>query len=64
MFTLIYARINDWVNNREAGDFRRHRGHYDVNVMFHGSLSRHAISTQGSNQIQLKMIIVSAAYNQ
>ena len=23
----------DWVNNREAGDLRRHRGHYDVNVM-------------------------------
>ena len=25
--------INDWVNNREAGDLRRHRGHLDVNVM-------------------------------
>ena len=23
----------DWVNNREAGDLRRHRGHYDANVM-------------------------------
>ena len=33
MFTLICARINDWVNNREAGDLRRHRGHYDVNIM-------------------------------
>ena len=33
MFSLICARINDWVNNREAGDLRRHRGHYDVNVM-------------------------------
>ena len=33
MFTLICARINDWVNNRKAGDLRRHRGHYDVNVM-------------------------------
>ena len=21
------------LNNREAGDFRRHRGHYDVSVM-------------------------------
>ena len=30
---LIYARINDWVNNREAGDLRRHYGHYDVNLM-------------------------------
>ena len=26
-------RINDWVNNREAGDLRRYRGHYDVIVM-------------------------------
>ena len=33
MFSLIYARINGWVNNREAGDLRRHRAHYDVNVM-------------------------------
>ena len=33
MFSLICVWINDWVNNREAGDLRRHRGHYDVNVM-------------------------------
>ena len=33
MFTLICARINGWVNNREAGDLRRHRAHYDVIVM-------------------------------
>ena len=33
MFTLICTRINDWVNNREAGDLRHHRGHYDVTVM-------------------------------
>ena len=24
---------NGWVNNREAGDSRRHRAHYDVIVM-------------------------------
>ena len=33
MFSLIYAWIHDWVNNREAGDLRRQRGHYDVIVM-------------------------------
>ena len=33
MFSLISAWINDWVNNREAGDLRRHRCHYDVIVM-------------------------------
>ena len=26
-------RINGWVNNRQAGDLRRHRGHYNVSVM-------------------------------
>ena len=35
VISLIYARIKDWVNNREAGDLRRHRGHYDVNVTIH-----------------------------
>ena len=33
MFSLIYARINGWVNNGEAGELRRHRAHYDVIVM-------------------------------
>ena len=33
MFSLIYASINDWVNNREAGDLKRQHGHYDVTVM-------------------------------
>ena len=33
MFSLIYAWINDWVNNREAGDLIRQRGHYDVIVI-------------------------------
>ena len=33
MFSLICARINGWVNNREAGDLRRHHVHYDVIVM-------------------------------
>ena len=33
MFSLICAWINDWAHNREAGDLRRHRGHYNVNVM-------------------------------
>ena len=33
MFSLICAWINCWVNNREAGDLRCHRAHYDVKVM-------------------------------
>ena len=33
MFYLICAWINGWLNNREAGELRRHRAHYDVIVM-------------------------------
>ena len=32
-FDVFCARIKGWVNNREAGDFRRHRAHYDVTLM-------------------------------
>ena len=34
LFSLICAWINGWVYNREGGDFRRHRAHYDVIVMY------------------------------
>ena len=33
MFSLICVWINDWVNNRKAGDLIRYRLHYDVIVM-------------------------------
>ena len=33
MLSLICAWINGWANNRDAGDLRRHRTHYDVTVM-------------------------------
>ena len=32
-FYFICSWINGWVNNREAGDLRRHRAHYDVIVI-------------------------------
>ena len=32
MFSLICARIYDWVNNPEAGDLS-HRAHYDITIM-------------------------------
>ena len=32
-FSLICAWTNGWVNNRHAGDLRRHRANYDVTVM-------------------------------
>ena len=33
MFSFICAWINGWVNNRDVGDLRRHRAHYDAIVM-------------------------------
>ena len=33
IFSLICVWINGWVNNHEAGDLWRHRGHYDTSVM-------------------------------
>ena len=33
MFSLICVWINGWVNNRDVGDLRRYRAHYDIIVM-------------------------------
>ena len=51
MFSLIYARINWWLNNGDAGDLRRHRAHYDVIVM--------VIQIQ---TINTKMMIISSEH--
>ena len=37
MVSLICTWMNNWVNNREAGDLRRHRAHFDVTVMCSGA---------------------------
>ena len=34
VFALICAWTNGWVNNRDAGDLRRHRARYGVTVMY------------------------------
>ena len=59
MFSLIYAWINDWVNNREAGDLRRYRVHYDVTVMFPARLDDFLQANRAYNSIVL--ITVSMA---
>ena len=33
LFVFICAWINGWVNNREPGDLKRHRAHYDITVI-------------------------------
>ena len=40
MFSFICVWINDWENNREAGDLRRYGAHYDVIVMNKRSFSK------------------------
>ena len=40
MFSLICVWINGWINNREAGDLRRYRAHYDVIVMYTSGVPR------------------------
>ena len=55
MFSLIYAWINDWVNNREAGDLRRQHGHYDVIVMFSWHFNiMHPIDDQEKCKMQVQ----------
>ena len=44
IFSWICAWINDWVNNRKAGDLRRHRGHYDIDVMCTSMLNVYCVS--------------------
>ena len=39
MFSLICSWISGWVNNREAGDLKRHRAHYDVVAMIRVSMA-------------------------
>ena len=52
MFTLICARMNGWVNNRETGDLRRHRAHYDVIVMvFTRTIDWYTVQTDGNRNV-------------
>ena len=60
MFSLIYVWINDWANNREAGDLRRQHGHYDVIVMnaatlwycFHNGIRNYGTDIQINGLLQ------------
>ena len=37
VFFDLRLKKNGWVNNREAGDLKHYRAHYDVTVMLHHS---------------------------
>ena len=50
--SLIFAWTNGWVNNRDAGDLRRNRAHYDVTVMldhYHSELFSSGTFTEFHN---------------
>ena len=54
MFALIRVWINGWVNNREAGDLRRHLAHYDVIVM----------DERGRWQLPLRCVVKQSGYDE
>ena len=49
MFSLICTWLHGWVNIREAGDLRRHRAHYDVNVMWRVHCTIHCDTIRWTN---------------
>ena len=53
IFSLICVWINGWVNNREAGDLIRHRGHYDVSVMILPSRPRYAVRFRSNDFLSI-----------
>ena len=60
MFSLTCAAINSWVNNGEAGDFRRHCAHHNVTVMTRAYIFRHIkyieITVQWSVQLHIQYL--------
>ena len=62
MFSVICARINGWVNNREAGGWRRNHALYDVTVMDSVHLV-HRTKNTGSVDIVYFMVGISTAYS-
>ena len=64
---LICAWINHWVNNREAGDLRRHRAHFDVivkewvlqtSISYRTSLD-YQLQTQSGTGIDMSYYVIS-----
>ena len=58
-FSLICVWINDWVNNRKAGDLRCYRTHYDVIVMLQIKVTSHGPSNSPTTRFIVKQHIQS-----
>ena len=52
MCSLTCGWTNSWANNRDAGDLRRHRAHYDVTLMCHQQ------TTQSDMNIRIKEMTI------
>ena len=52
LFSLICAWTNGSVNNRDAGDLRRHHAHRDVTVMFPGTYHHPSADEAASSCLQ------------
>ena len=60
---LFDSRLNNsWVNNRDAGDFRRHRARYDVTVMFAWQILSRDNSTYSIISPKINMILLDLKY--
>ena len=64
MFSLICVWINGWVNNHEAGDLRRYRGHYDVIVMIKTALLHNKASAMRSQGIIRRSVHAQIQFNE
>ena len=57
MFSLVGTWINGSVNNREAGDLRRHRAQYDVTVMMiNKKHSESAYTFYGAQKVEPRLL--------
>ena len=54
MFSLIYTWTRGWVSNRDAGDLRRHRAHYDVTVM--GKIDRYVTTIKHDKPLCVNLL--------
>ena len=59
MFSLISVWTIGWVNNRDAGDLRRHPAHYDVTVMF---MSRYCHQSTSPVHLWMSVVLIRLGY--
>ena len=51
MFSVICPWTNGWVDNRDPGDLRRHRAHYDITIVLYVNFKMHNCTSRKENHI-------------